>query len=276
MSIKTILNRCHPIRYFVYGAARFVGEQIHVVVRPRAGSLCHCGECGGRGPTYDTARHPRLFEFVPLWGYVVFLVYRMRRIDCSTCGVRTEQVPWADGKNRCCNVYRLFLARWSRRVSWSEVALIFGVTWGVVNRATRWVVEYGLVHRDLDRVTAIGVDEIAVWKGHKYLTVVYQIDQAPPVVDPALPMIAWLVDDDESDGDGAPPLPSHPVALTSPQVCLAPPAVGAPISVQQRAVTDRSIIAAPTSRGPPGTTRRSTVVGAFVLAALPVLGEGLL
>jgi transposase len=177
MSIKTILNRCHPIRYFVYGAARFVGEQIHVVVRPRVGSLGQCGACGGRGPTYDTARQPRRFEFVPLWGYVVFLVYRMRRIDCATCGVRTEQVPWADGKNRCCNVYRLFLARWARRVSWSEVALIFGVTWGVVNRAIRWVVAYGLVHRDLDRVTAIGVDEIAVWKGHKYLTVVYQLDQ---------------------------------------------------------------------------------------------------
>jgi transposase len=63
------------------------------------------------------------------------------------------------------------------RVSWSEVALIFGVTWGVVNRAIRWVVAYGLLHRDLDRVTAIGVDEIAVWKGHKYLTVVYHIDQ---------------------------------------------------------------------------------------------------
>lgn len=86
MSIKTILNRCHPIRYFVYGAARFVGEQIHVVVRPRAESMGQCGSCGRRGPTYDTSRHPRQFEFVPLWGYVVFLVYCMRRIDCSTCG----------------------------------------------------------------------------------------------------------------------------------------------------------------------------------------------
>jgi hypothetical protein len=38
------------------------------------------------------------------------------------------------------NVHRLYLARWARRVSWSEVPLIFGVTWGVVNRAIRWVV----------------------------------------------------------------------------------------------------------------------------------------
>ncbi len=177
MSIKTILNRCHPIQCFVYGSTRFVGKQIHVVVEPRKGSLGHCGECGTRGPTYDTARDSRLFEFVPLWGYAVFLVYCMRRIDCEACGVRTERVPWADGKNHCCDVYRLFLARWARRIPWSEVALVFGTTWNVVNRAIRWVVDYGLTHRDLSGITAIGVDEIAVWKGHKYLTVVYQIDQ---------------------------------------------------------------------------------------------------
>jgi transposase len=46
-----------------------------------------------------------------------------------------------------------------------------------VNRAIRWVVEYGLKHRDLSGITAIGVDGIAVWKGHMYLTGVYQIDQ---------------------------------------------------------------------------------------------------
>jgi transposase len=177
MSIKTVLNRCHPIRYFIYKTARFVGQQIHVEVRPRSGSQGRCGGCGGRGPTYDTSPSPRLFEFVPLWGYVVFLVYHMRRIDCVNCGVRTEQVPWADGKNHCCNVYRLFSSRWARRLSWSEVAQIFGTTWNVVYRSIGWVVDYGLTHRSLDAVESIGVDEVCIWKGHKYLTVVYQIDQ---------------------------------------------------------------------------------------------------
>lgn len=177
MLIKTVLKRCHPIRCFVYGGVQFVGQQLHVDVRPRNGSQGHCSGCGKGGPTYDTARQARLFEFVPLWGFAVFLVYPMRRIACPTCGVCTEQVPWADGKNRCCNVYRLFLARWARRLPWSEVGQIFGTTWGVVYRSVRWVVDYGLAHRTLDGVTAIGIDEIAVWAGHKYLTVVYQIDQ---------------------------------------------------------------------------------------------------
>lgn len=177
MEIKSVLNRCHPIRPFVYGNTQFVDEDIHIEVRPRKNAKGVCGECGRKGPTYDTARTPRLFEFVPLWGFAAFLVYAMRRIDCPDCGIKTERVPWADGKNRSCNVYRLFLARWARRLSWSEVASIFGTTWNVVCRSIRWVVDYGLEQRELDNIKSIGVDEVAIWKGHKYLTVVYQIDE---------------------------------------------------------------------------------------------------
>lgn len=177
MLIKTVLNRCHPIQRFVYGVAYFVGQEVHVQIRPRRGSSAICSGCDQPGSTYDTARKPRLFEFVPLWGFLVFLCYAMRRVNCAQCGVTVERVPWAVGKQQTCNVYRLFLARWARRLPWSEVARIFGTNWGVVYRAIRWVVDYGLAHRSLDGVQAIGIDEIAVWKGHKYLTVVYQIDQ---------------------------------------------------------------------------------------------------
>jgi len=176
MTLKVLLNRCHPLRFFVYGAICFVGEAIHVEVRPRSGSRGHCSGCGQRGSTYDTGRTPRLFAFVPAWGFEVSLVYRMRRIDCPACGVTTEVVPWADGKNRCCKAYRLFLARWARRLPWSEVAAIFKTTWPVVYRAVDWVVDYGLTHRSLDGVRAIGIDEVSIWKGSKFLTVVYQID----------------------------------------------------------------------------------------------------
>jgi transposase len=41
-----------------------------------------------------------------------------------------------------------------------------------VQRAVLW----GLAHRNLDRIEAIGVDEVQWQKGHRYLTLVYQID----------------------------------------------------------------------------------------------------
>jgi transposase len=179
VELKTILNRCHRFKSFVYSATHFSddGKSIHIAVLARTGSKPICSGCGDPGSTYDTARTPRGFAFVPLWGFAVWLWYQMRRVDCSKCGVTVEKVPWAEGKHACCNAYRLFLARWARRISWSEVASVFGTSWGVVYRAIRWVVDYGLTHRALDGVEAIGVDEIAVWSGHKYLTVVYQIDQ---------------------------------------------------------------------------------------------------
>ena len=43
-------------------------------------------------------------------------------------------------------------------------------------RAVKFIVDYGLSHRDLEGVTEIGVDEISVFKGHKYLTLVYQLN----------------------------------------------------------------------------------------------------
>jgi transposase len=38
-------------------------------------------------------------------------------------------------------------------------------------------VDWGLNHRDIEGIEGIGVDEIAHSKGHKYFTLVYQIDQ---------------------------------------------------------------------------------------------------
>ena len=43
----------------------------------------------------------RRFELVPLWGIAVFLVYAMRRVACSSCGVRVERVHISrNGKDR--------------------------------------------------------------------------------------------------------------------------------------------------------------------------------
>ena len=34
------------------------------------------------------------FEYMPIWGIVVFLVHRIRRINCVRCGLTVEMVPW--------------------------------------------------------------------------------------------------------------------------------------------------------------------------------------
>ena len=113
MQIKTILNRVHPIKGFVYETVRFIGQEIEVNVRPRKGTPAICSGCARERPTYDTGS-PRRFRFVPRWGLAVFLIYAMRRVDCPTCGVRVERVPWAIGKRRITVAMRFNTAKATR------------------------------------------------------------------------------------------------------------------------------------------------------------------
>ena len=66
----------------------------------------------------------------------------------------------------------LFLARWARRLSWKETAEAFRTSWDKAFDAVEHVVTWGLEHRTLGQIDAIGVDEIQYSKGHKYLTLV--------------------------------------------------------------------------------------------------------
>lgn len=180
MLIKTLLNHVEKHKSFVYKDVRLAGtvgcEHIEVDIEPRSNGKPLCSGCGRPGPAYDRLE-TRRFSYVPLWGIAVFFLYAMRRVACPVCGVRVEQVPWADGKSPITKSYAWFLAVWARRLSWKEVAACFGTSWDTVYRSVAWVVSYGLEHRDLSGVTAIGIDEVAMHAGHKYMTVVYQLDK---------------------------------------------------------------------------------------------------
>lgn len=179
MQIKTILNRVQKFRSFVYGAVRWVeGEAtpaLEVELHPRAHSRGICSGCGRDRPGYDRLAR-RCFEFVPLWGMKVFLVYAPRRVDCPQCGVKVERMPWAAGKHPLTTAYAWFLAAWAKRLSWKEVAEVFHTSWDAVFGAVEMAVAWGRAHLDLSGIQSIGLDEIAWQKGHRYLTLVYQID----------------------------------------------------------------------------------------------------
>jgi len=85
-------------------------------------------------------------------------------------------MPWVSGKHRLTEAYAWFLAGWAKWLSWKEVAEAFRTTWDHVFCSVERAVIWGREHQDLSGVKAIGVDEIAWQRGHRYLTLVYQID----------------------------------------------------------------------------------------------------
>jgi transposase len=179
MRLQSILRHVQPIPGFVYGhvelIARRSAPELQVLVEPRSGARAVCSGCGQKRPGYDRLSQ-RPFSFVPLWGMAVTLLYTMRRVDCHRCGVTVELVPWASGSSPQTHALAWFLASWAKVLSWKETARRFGTSWDSVFRAVEQAVRWGLEHRSLDNIASIGVDELAWKKGHKYLTLVYQID----------------------------------------------------------------------------------------------------
>ena len=102
MLVKTLLNSVEKHKGFVYEWIKLVlvgtQKQLHIKVRPAKGCKGVCSICLLPGPTYDTLDQ-RKFQFVPLWGIVVFFLYAMRRISCPanrpTAGPLPRNCAWS-------------------------------------------------------------------------------------------------------------------------------------------------------------------------------------
>jgi transposase len=180
MLLKTILNRVYRHKGFVYQNGKFVKEAggrlaIEVGVEPRRNSKPVCSGCGQTRPGYDHLSERR-YQMVPVFGFAVYLVYRPRRVECPSCGVKVEQVPWCRGKETTTQAFQWYLVFWTKYLALSQVAEVFRTNWQTAYKAVERAVEWGLARRPLDNVKAIGVDEVQWQKGHHYLTLVYQID----------------------------------------------------------------------------------------------------
>jgi len=176
MLLQTLLNDCHKFQGFKYGKVDLDRGQkvITVELLPDERFEPRCSLCHEPRKKHDTQRQ-RSFQFIPFWGYKVRLMYRPRRVRCENHGVVMEDMPWALGKSPICKAFSLFLAHWAKKLSWKETAESFRVSWDTVYTSVKYVVDYGLKHRSLDNISAIGVDEVLFKRGYKFATLVYEI-----------------------------------------------------------------------------------------------------
>ena len=182
LEVKTVLNRIQHFVGFVYQDVRLSSSRgklrIEARIEPHGGMRARCSECGRPAPGYDRLPE-RWWLFVPLWGVVTWFLYAPRRVECPEHGVVVEHIPWSQGKRPITTAMMGFLARWARHLSWRQTARAFQTSWEAVYRSVEWFVQWGLAHRSLEGIEAIGIDEIHWGKGKRadnFLTVIYQID----------------------------------------------------------------------------------------------------
>ena len=182
LHVKTILNRIQRFTGFIYRQVQLRGRgsslRIDIHLKAHASSQGRCAQCQKPAAGYDRLPE-RSWSFVPLWGIPTHLHYPPRRVSCAEHGLGVEHLPWSEGKRPTSIPLMIFLACWAQRLSWRETARAFRVSWEAVYRSVDWVVQWGLAHRVLEAVQAIGMDEIHWGKGLRsdnFLTVIYQID----------------------------------------------------------------------------------------------------
>lgn len=178
-TLKTLLNHAQPIPGFVYAQADFLeikgAGRLDVAIRAHPQIRPKCSKCLRPCPGYDRLGG-RSWLMVPLWQIRVRCHYAARRVSCPEHGVVVEHLPWSDGKHILTLGMIALLAKWALRLSWLETARAFNVSWESVYRSVAYTVNWGLLHRVLENVKAIGIDELH-WGKYGFLTVIYQIDE---------------------------------------------------------------------------------------------------
>lgn len=175
MRITTVFRRLVGVtRLFVKGV-RFEPEGLVIQVRP-SWRRPRCGNCRRRAPGYD--RSPiRRWRHLALGRMKLWLEYAPRRVDCPDCGVRSEEVSWAEPASRFSETFEEMVAYLAQGTDKTQVTRLQGISWTTVGSIVSRVVERRLDHSRLTGLRRIGVDEFSYRRRQRYLTVVVDHDQ---------------------------------------------------------------------------------------------------
>ena len=156
---------------------REVDGQVRAEIEALPGRLPRCGQCG-RTVRRTKGRLPRRYwRDLKLRHLSLVLVYTPRRVVCPACGVRVEQVPWAAKWSRVTRSLARAVAELARQADLSTVARHYGINWKTVSHVIQQVVAWGLKQRRRQPLHLLGIDEVSRKKGHKYLTLVYDLQR---------------------------------------------------------------------------------------------------
>jgi transposase len=135
-----------------------------------------CSVCGRRCAGYDRDRGRR-WRHLDLAGMLFHLRYDIRRVACPTCGVKIEQVPWAETGSWFTRPFEDHVGYLAQRCDKTTVSGMMRIAWDTVGALIQRVVARHGDSGRLDGLTRIGVDELSYRRHHEYITVVVDHDR---------------------------------------------------------------------------------------------------
>jgi transposase len=132
-----------------------------------------CPHCGWRTRwRYDRRPVASTWRHLDFGAAVVTVRAGLRRLDCPTCGVVTETVPFARHRSGFTRDFEDVAAFLATKTDKTTITRFLRIDWDTVGRICDRVVGDELDAGRLDGLVHIGVDEISWRKHHNYLTLV--------------------------------------------------------------------------------------------------------
>jgi transposase len=151
--------------------------QVHVYLEHHDMVNWPCPECRAGCQLYDH-QPERQWRHLDTCQYQTILHAQPPRSECAEHGVRVIRLPWAEPSSRFTALFEALTIEWLKQASQKAVAGQMGLSWDEIHGIMERAVERGLKRRQAEPVPALGIDEKAFRKGHRYFTLVNDLEQS--------------------------------------------------------------------------------------------------
>jgi transposase len=176
----SLLYHAFCIRGYEYVRTEYQDGQVIFTIRQDFKTLC-CGACGSR-EVRPKGRAERRFRSLPIGSRSTIVVFRIPRVACQACGlVRQVEVSFADPRRSYTKAFERYALELSRYMTILDVAQHLEVSWDVIKDIQKRDLLRRYAKPKLKHLRQIAIDEIAIAKGHRYVTVVMDLESGAVV-----------------------------------------------------------------------------------------------
>lgn len=150
-------------------------DAIWISLVPTTGSIARCSKCG-RACSQVHGQYWRTVREMTIVGEPVWLQVNLRRVRCPDCGTCAEQIDWLEPYARVTRRLAQFVGLWCEKLPVAHVCEMTGLHWETVRKIERAKLEAQLAGLPVAEPTRLVMDEFALFKGHRYATVVLDAD----------------------------------------------------------------------------------------------------
>src|SRR3954449_10602969 len=176
----SLLYHAFGTRGYLYVRTAYTEGQVIFTIRQEP-QHCRCSACGA-GDVISRGHVERRFRSLPIGSRATSLVLPIPRVECRACGlVRQVDVAFAAPRRTYTKAFERYVRELSRRMTIRDVAAHLGVGWDLVKDVQKRDLSRRYARPKLKHLRRIAIDEIAVAKGHRYMTLVMDLDSGAVV-----------------------------------------------------------------------------------------------